>query len=78
MKKGDKSDTNSYRPVSILPCASKILECLVFKNVFYYFLNNTLKTPHQSGFASGDGTINQLTYLYYVFAEALDQRKNVQ
>ena len=77
-KKGDRSDINNYRPVSILPCVSKILERIVFKNVFNYFLDNKLITPHQSGFMPGDGTINQLTYLYNVFAEALDNRKKVQ
>ena len=77
-KKGDHSDINNYRPVSILPCASKILERIVFKNVFNYLRDDNLITPHQSGFMPGDGTINQLTYLYNVFAEALDKKKKVQ
>jgi hypothetical protein len=69
---------NNYRPVSILPCASKILERIVFKNVFNYFRENHLLTPHQSGFMPGDSTVNQLTYLYHVFAKALDDKKKVQ
>ena len=77
-KKGDRSDINNYRPVSILPCASKILEKIIYKNVFNYLRDNKLITPHQSGFMPGDGTVNQLTYLYNVFAEALDKRKKVQ
>ena len=33
--KGDASELNNYRPVSLLPCTSKILERLVvFKNVY--------------------------------------------
>ena len=77
-KKGDRSDMNNYRPVSVLPCASKILERIVFKNVFNYFRDNHLLSPHQSGFMPGDSTVNQLTYLYHIFAKALDERKKIQ
>ena len=77
-KKGDRCDMNNYRPVSILPCASKILERIVFKSVFNYFRDNHLLSPHQSGFMPGDSTVNQLTYLYHTFAKALDERKKVQ
>lgn len=77
-KKGDRSDINNYRPVSILPCLSKILERIVFKHVFNYFRDNNLLTPHQSGFRPGDSTVNQLSYLYHVFAHALDNKKELK
>ena len=32
----------------------------------------------QSGFIPGDSTINQLTYLYHTFCEALDSGKEVR
>ena len=41
-KKGDKSDINNYRPVSLLPCVSKILERIVFEHVYSYKRDNNL------------------------------------
>ena len=32
----------------------------------------------QSGFIPGDSTLNQLTYLYHTFCEALDSGKEVR
>jgi hypothetical protein len=49
-KAEDKCLVNKYRPVSILPCVSKILERHAF-NSFYDFLSeNSLITDCQSGF----------------------------
>ena len=77
-KKGDVTELNNYRPVSLLPCVSKILERIVFKNLFNYIRDNKLISPHQSGFQPGDSTTNQLSYLYHVFAKALDTKKDVR
>ena len=57
-KKGDASELNNYRPVPLLPCTSKILERIVFKNVYNYLRDNHILPPHQSGFQSGDSTVN--------------------
>ena len=78
VKKGDASELNNYRPVSLLPCTSKILERIVFKNVYNYLRDNRILSPHQSGFQSGDSTVNQLAYLYHVFSKALDAKKDVR
>ena len=77
-KKGDKFVFNNYRPVSLLSCTSKLLEKIVFKNVFNYIRDNNILTPHQSGFRPGDSTTNQLSYLYHKFSQALDSKKDVR
>ena len=77
-KKGDPSELNNYRPVSLLSCTSKIMERIVFKNVFNYIRDNGILSSHQSGFQSGDSTVNQLAYLYHVFSQALDEKKDVR
>ena len=77
-KKGDKSVFNNYRPVSLLSCTSKLLEKIVFKNVFNYIRDNNILTPHQSGFRPGDSTTNQLAYLYHTYSQALDFKKDVR
>ena len=52
LKKGSTDDVNNYRPISILPVRSKILEKHV-SSTFYAFLNEqNLLNPKQSGFRS--------------------------
>ena len=47
---GVKADPNNYRPTSVLPVVSKLIERVVF-NQFYGYLNeNNLLTESQSGF----------------------------
>ena len=77
-KKGDPSELNNYRPVSLLSCTSKTIERIVFKNVFNYMRDNGILSSRQSGFQSGDSTVNQLAYLYHVFSQALDEKKDVR
>ena len=77
-KKDNKDVCNNYRPVSILPVVSKILEQIVFKNVYNFFHQHSLLTSHQSGFRPNDSTVNQLAYLYHIFCEALDQKKDIR
>ena len=77
-KKNNESILNNYRPISILPAVSKILERIIFKHLYNFFHENNLLTNNQSGFKQRDYTINQLAYLYHTFCEALDKKKDVR
>lgn len=77
-KKGEKNDVNNFRPVSVLPIVSKIHERIVFKHVYNHLHENGLITRHQSGFRPNDSTINQLSYMYHQFSDALDKKKDVR
>ena len=59
-KKGDKKIYKNYRPVSLLPIFGKILERLIFEEMFPLFIENKLITANQSGFKPGDSCINQV------------------
>ena len=59
-KKGDKQIYKNYRPVSLLPIFRKILEKLIFEEMFPFFIENKLITANQSGFKPGDSCINHL------------------
>ena len=48
-KSGDKTDTNNYRPISLLSALSKILEKVVHKQTYQYVENKVL-TVSQFGF----------------------------
>ena len=71
-KKGDKQLIKNYRPISLLPICSKILEKLIFNQLYTYLHTNNLLTKNQSGFRPGDSTTNQLLYLIDEIHQAFD------
>ena len=77
-KKGDKQTLKNYRPVSLLPICGKILERLVFNEMFEFFIENRLISSSQSGFKPGDSCINLLLSItheiYSYFDEGLEVR----
>ena len=77
-KGGDTSDVGNHRPISLLSNIDKTLERLVFKYLYNHFRDNNIITPFQSGFTPGDSPVNQLTYLYNTFCQALDSGKEVR
>ena len=77
-KSGDPSLVNNYRPISLLNTIGKTFEKIVFKHTFNYLHDYNILTPYQSGFLPCDSTTNQLTYLYNMFAKAVDSGKEVR
>ncbi|CAB4037755.1 Hypothetical predicted protein, partial [Paramuricea clavata] len=49
-KSGDKSNCNIYRPISILPTVSKIIERTVHFQFYDYLQENKLLSIRQFGF----------------------------
>ena len=45
---------------TFLPVCGKILEKIIFNNLYNYFATNNLITKNQSGFRPSDSTTNQL------------------
>ena len=62
-KKGDKSDFDNYRPISLLNISSKVCEKIIFRQLFNYCRDNEIISMHQSGFTPGDSSVHQLVYL---------------
>ncbi|MCG7870185.1 MAG: hypothetical protein JAY74_27935 [Candidatus Thiodiazotropha taylori] len=77
-KKGDLSIVANYRPISLLNAEAKVFERLIFKYLFNHLRDNNLLSSLQSGFIPGDSTVNQLTFLYNTFCQALDSGKEVR
>ena len=77
-KKDDRCLPNNYRPISLLNCEGKLMERCVHKYISQYLKQHSIITEFQSGFQSGDSTINQLVYLYNEFSKALDENKEVR
>ena len=49
-KEGAKSDPNNYRPISVLPVISKLIERVVFDQFYEYLIVHDLLADTQSGF----------------------------
>ena len=62
-KNGDKQSIKNYRPVSLFPICGKIIEKIIFNNLYSYLNVNNLITKNLSGFRPGDSATNQLLYL---------------
>ena len=71
-QKGSNSDPTNYRPISLLPNLSKILEKLVFNKMYTHIVNNNLLSEKQSGYRAGHGTHIQLLYLTHKLYSALN------
>ena len=56
LKKGDKTTFNNYRPISLLPAISKVIEIIIFNQLSEYLENNKLLNSSQYGFRSGHST----------------------
>ena len=59
-KSGSKDDFSNYRPISILPICSKILEKIVHKQLYVYVSDNQLMYDGQSGFRKHHSTCTAL------------------
>ena len=77
-KSGDASLSSNYRPISLLSCLGKVFERVIFKHTFNFLRDNFVLSEKQSGFMPGDGTVNQLLYLYHEFVKAVDLQKEVR
>ena len=77
-KKGDLAIASNYRPISLLNSESKVFEKTIFKHLYNHLQGNNMLSSFQSGFIPGDSTVNQLTYLYHIFCDALDSGKEVR
>ena len=60
-KSGDPADPSNYRPISIIPVISKIVERAVQRQLYYYLSSNHLLSPSQHGFRPRHSTETALT-----------------
>ena len=61
LKSGDPSDPSNFRPISIVPVITKILERAVHQQLYSYLSENHLLSPNQHGFRPNHSTETALT-----------------
>ncbi len=59
-KKGNKQNIKNYRPISILPFFSKLIEKMVHKQLIFYLNLNNIISQHQFGFLKNTSTEHAL------------------
>ena len=62
-KAGEVSDVNNYRPISVLPVLSKVIERHVNNCLYNYLSDNNLIYSNQSGFRKKISTETALTHI---------------
>jgi len=67
--------SSSYRPISLLPFFSKILERLILKRILPYISDNSILPNTQFGFRSSHSSIHQLHRLVDAISFSLEKKK---
>ena len=74
-KGGDRAVPSNYRPISILPVSSKLLERHIHLQLSGHLNSNSLLFPFQSGFRPSHSTQTLLLHCCDKWYKALDDRK---
>ena len=72
-KKGSKTNPSNYRPISLLPLISKIIEKLIHEQTSSFLSNNELLYNYQSGFRKNHSTDSCLTLLHDKILKSFDK-----
>ena len=76
-KKEDPSLVTNYRPISLLPCMSKILEKLVYKRLYSFLSQNKILNPAQFGFRKHFSTDFAITKLVDRVLQSFSKREHI-
>ena len=74
-KKDDKEIFSNYRPVSVLPCFSKILERLIFNRCIEFIENNNILNAKQFGFRAHHSTYMAIMQLVHKINNAVEKNE---
>ena len=72
-KAGDPADPGNYRPISILPVISKVIERAVFDQLYKYLNDNNLIHVNQSGFRPSFSTSTALVNISEDWYDEIDK-----
>ena len=76
LKKPNIFTPDNFRPISLLPCISKIIEKCVFQQIFDYFEQNKLLYGSQYGYRKNHSTESACLELVYKLYKQLDDNQS--
>ena len=71
-KKDDQLNPKNYRPVSILPILSKVLEKVIYGQIMEYLHLNQLLHPNSHAYRRGHNTTTALISMYDSWTQSVD------
>lgn len=74
-KSGDHDDIGNYRPISLLPILSKILEKIIANQLVSFLESNKLLSPTQHGFRPKLSTVTALQVITDKIYENIDKKQ---
>ena len=77
-KKNEEYLCQNYRPISLLPCLSKVFERCVFKDVYNYLIRTKKISTLQAAYSPGSSTEYQLLELYHIIAKSMEEGKAIR
>lgn len=71
----DPTKTQSYRPITLLSCISKVLERIIQNRLEYIIVKNKYLKPEQCGFVRGGGTMDPLTRIDHELRKHIEMKQ---
>ena len=76
-KSNAKDEISNYKPISVVPSISKILENVVYKRTFHFIETNKILNNNQYGFRGKHSTTNAISAPSSDVIKALENNKSV-
>ncbi|KAK9878117.1 hypothetical protein WA026_021134 [Henosepilachna vigintioctopunctata] len=73
LKRGNPTDVDNYRPISILPTFSKIVEMAIAEQLISFLNKNNYMTDAQFGFRQNRSTMDAVRSLFNYIAEGFEE-----
>ena len=74
-KNGHRDDMYNYRPISVLPCFSKILDKIIANRLLSFLLKYNILYDHQFGFIPGKNTTHAILSLVDYLINSFEDNK---
>ena len=73
-KSGDKTDVTNYKPISLLPVFSKLVEKQMLNRMQAFFTKHNVLNPHQHGFRQHYSTNTAMGDMLDFITKSIDNK----
>lgn len=76
-KKGDSTQLNNYRPITLVPVISKIFERIMYDRIYNFLNKHNIFNENQFGFRKGASTSQACFTLVKAVTECLNEKRRI-